>query len=86
MPEGACKSVETFQKHNPASSDVISTIENLYSVVETLYTYSGAALQPFLDEFDSVTSAYRGITLEEAGGGMTLFQEDRKEILDSLLV
>ena len=74
-----------FQKHSLAPSDVISTIEKLYLVVETLYTSNGAALQHFLDEFDPVTSAYRGINLEDADGGMVLFQKDRKEILDSLL-
>jgi hypothetical protein len=75
----------TFQKHSLAPSDVISTIGKLYLVVGTLYTSNGAALQHFLDEFDPVTSAYRGINLEDADGGMVLFQKDRKEILDSLL-
>ena len=76
---------ETLQKHNLAPSDVIFCIELLYESIGMLYVTNGVALQGFLDMYDSETETFKGISLSEPTRGMTLFQADRKEILDSLL-
>ena len=64
---------------------MIFCIELLYEYIEMLYVTNGVALQGFLDMYDSETETFKGISLSEPTQGMTLFQADRKEILDSLL-
>jgi hypothetical protein len=77
---------EILQKKDLAPSDVILSIDRLYTALEALESTNGAALLEFYSEFDDSESTFKGINLEDPEDGAVQFSQDRSEIVQSTLM